>query len=257
MAKYYITNGDKYVASSNSSEFIIGGPVTQAKRFKSENAVSTLKVISAKYPEYCVQKYYSSNSHKNYVITNASKFVGDNDTIVGQANKARIFKTAADADGYIRSKGELIVKLGEPIIVNSEYEPVDIYGNRKLQKSTLEKIHAETPKKTQRQRMPKLLRHAVYEKDKGVCQICGKQLDIDNFTVDHVVPLNRGGLDDLSNYRCLCERCNQWKGDSLDSELVTMLGDVGSRYIYMHPMSDISMRFIRAMVRGVIYNDIN
>ena len=59
-------------------------------------------------------------------------------------------------------------------------------------------------------------------------------------------------MNDISNYRCTCSRCNRWKSDSLDSELVTMLEDVGGNYLYKHPNSEMMMKFARMMVRGVI-----
>lgn len=37
----------------------------------------------------------------------------------------------------------------------------------------------------------------------------------DDMTVDHVVPLSRGGTDDLSNLRFLCRSCNSRKKDHL------------------------------------------
>lgn len=34
----------------------------------------------------------------------------------------------------------------------------------------------------------------------------------ERLTIDHIVPLARGGSDDLSNKQLLCEKCNQNKG---------------------------------------------
>ena len=255
MAKYYITNGDKYL-SVDQDKIIMGVPVSQAKRFRYENAYNTLPSITAHHDGWCVQKYFDTSSHKNYVITNASKFVGDNDTVVPNIGKARTFKTAADADGYIRAHGDLLLKMGaDPLIIDNEFNTVDIFGKKIISVTSLKKIsidrNAEVVK-VKREVLDKDTRLAVYKKDNGICQICGKPLDVEHFTVDHIIPLDRGGLNDISNYRCACSRCNKWKANSLDSELVTMLEDVGGNYLYKHPDSEMMSKFARMMVRGVI-----
>jgi 5-methylcytosine-specific restriction endonuclease McrA len=255
MGKYYITNGDRYLGASNDTGITLGVPVTQAKRFKYEAAYSTLPSVNSHSPGWTVQKYYNSASNKNYVITNATKFVGDNDKIVPVVGAARGFKTAADADGYIRAHGSLMVEMGTPLIVNEGFELVDILGRRTISKTTLKQIslnRANEVKKTKRVSVPKDTRLAVYQKDNGICQICGRPVSVEDFTVDHIVPLNRGGINDISNYRCVCKRCNLWKSDSLDEEMVRMLEDVGSNYVYKHPESDMATKFVRMMVRGVI-----
>lgn len=49
------------------------------------------------------------------------------------------------------------------------------------------------------------------------CWFCGKRLDDVTATLDHFVPLSRGGTDEPSNYRLACAVCNHTK-DSLPLE---------------------------------------
>lgn len=35
-------------------------------------------------------------------------------------------------------------------------------------------------------------------------------------TKDHIIPKSKGGIDDLSNYQTMCERCNKEKGNELE-----------------------------------------
>lgn len=42
------------------------------------------------------------------------------------------------------------------------------------------------------------------------CVLCGEPAD----TIDHIVPLSRGGTNDLGNLQPMCNRCNVKKSDS-------------------------------------------
>lgn len=52
----------------------------------------------------------------------------------------------------------------------------------------------------------------VKKKSNCRCSHCDKKL-IDDFTVEHVIPLNKGGSNDLSNIVTLCLDCNAKKED--------------------------------------------
>lgn len=57
----------------------------------------------------------------------------------------------------------------------------------------------------------------LVEKDGKVCAICARLLS--TIHLDHIVPLSRGGTNDMSNLRLLCPRCNLSKGSRLDVEI--------------------------------------
>lgn len=67
-----------------------------------------------------------------------------------------------------------------------------------------------------RKTIPKWVKRAVYFRDRGCCVICRKDLsgilNLDNLeNYDHMVPLARHGLNDVSNIQLLCYECNQKK----------------------------------------------
>lgn len=258
MSKYYITNGDQYYSHSKATGPMLGVPVVDAQRFSRNSALSILAGLYNSMelpPGWCVQKYYSFRSGKNYVITNANKFIGLGNTIVSDPGKALSFSGPSCAASYIQANPGIIAQLGTPVIVNGNYETVDNTGLKVFDVEYQKKqdvVRKSEVLRGKRIHLTPSMRMAVYAKDKGTCQICGKPLSPDSFTIDHIVPLDRGGVNEISNFRCACSRCNKWKGNSLDDELVTMLKDVGSNYIYKNPYSDMPAQFIRAMVRGVI-----
>lgn len=57
------------------------------------------------------------------------------------------------------------------------------------------------------------VRRVVYERDGGQCMECGKYVGRDDYHVDHIVPVSKGGAEwELSNLELLCPKCNLTKG---------------------------------------------
>ncbi|MCX5963224.1 MAG: HNH endonuclease [Cyanobacteria bacterium] len=69
------------------------------------------------------------------------------------------------------------------------------------------------PDKTPRSKLPDAIRHYVFDRDNHQCQSCNTQK---NLTIDHIIPINHGGSNDLSNLQTLCKRCNSSKRDRID-----------------------------------------
>ena len=56
----------------------------------------------------------------------------------------------------------------------------------------------------------------ILRKSDGVCAHCGCRIAVgDNFTVEHVVPISKGGTNELVNIVALCRECNVTKGDGV------------------------------------------
>lgn len=53
----------------------------------------------------------------------------------------------------------------------------------------------------------------VWAKTNGCCGICHQPVSIDDFTVDHIVPYERGGAHILSNLQAAHRSCNSSKGN--------------------------------------------
>lgn len=62
----------------------------------------------------------------------------------------------------------------------------------------------------------------LLERDGDLCAYwshCKTTLHSFNATVDHIVPLIKGGENEMDNYQLLCHSCNAKKGGRLESEL--------------------------------------
>jgi hypothetical protein len=47
------------------------------------------------------------------------------------------------------------------------------------------------------------------------CHWCGIDLIKETATLDHVIPLSRGGINNMNNYVLACSPCNQERGNSM------------------------------------------
>jgi site-specific DNA-methyltransferase (adenine-specific) len=57
------------------------------------------------------------------------------------------------------------------------------------------------------------IKERLYKEQDGKCNACGKDFDIWNLEIDHILPKARGGGDYYENYQLLCASCNRIKGD--------------------------------------------
>jgi diadenosine tetraphosphate (Ap4A) HIT family hydrolase len=62
------------------------------------------------------------------------------------------------------------------------------------------------------------VRYQVLTQAKGRCELCGIPAEQKALDVDHIVPRNKGGSDDISNLQALCYSCNRMKRDSDDTD---------------------------------------
>jgi diadenosine tetraphosphate (Ap4A) HIT family hydrolase/5-methylcytosine-specific restriction endonuclease McrA len=62
------------------------------------------------------------------------------------------------------------------------------------------------------------IRYEVLKRAKFRCELCGISAEIKALEVDHIVPRNKGGGDDISNFQALCYSCNAMKRDRDDTD---------------------------------------
>jgi len=60
------------------------------------------------------------------------------------------------------------------------------------------------------------VRFAVLKRDNYQCQICGRSQTVGvQLHVDHIVPLAKGGSNNMENLQTTCDECNIGKGTEL------------------------------------------
>lgn len=64
----------------------------------------------------------------------------------------------------------------------------------------------------------KFSRGNIYLRDGNRCQYCGRKYSSSELSLDHVVPISRGGKSSWENVVCACLPCNVRKGNKLLTE---------------------------------------
>ena len=55
------------------------------------------------------------------------------------------------------------------------------------------------------------------------CKYCNLDLTINNYHIDHIIPLSKGGLHDFDNLQLICVRCNLSKNNKTEEEFILYL----------------------------------
>lgn len=69
--------------------------------------------------------------------------------------------------------------------------------------------YRERRKKANRNNSKKTVRQQVFSRDGYQCKVCNST---SNLSIDHVIPVVKGGGNDINNLQTLCKPCNSSKG---------------------------------------------
>jgi diadenosine tetraphosphate (Ap4A) HIT family hydrolase len=72
--------------------------------------------------------------------------------------------------------------------------------------------------------VPGTARYEVLKRARFRCELCGISADEKALEVDHILPRNHGGSDELHNFQALCYSCNATKRDRDDTDFRGMAG---------------------------------
>jgi hypothetical protein len=57
--------------------------------------------------------------------------------------------------------------------------------------------------------------NSLWDQGDDICYLCNEKMRYQEATIDHVIPLAKGGKDDMSNYKLTHSHCNLEKGNML------------------------------------------
>lgn len=236
MSKYYISNNIQFMHST--------GEMRETPDTATKYTRAFARHFLSAHPDHTSIIWGSSSGKKrSFVLSTQQKFVGG-DGIVTEMARAKHFATAAEAFEYLHDNPGLISALGEPQVIDEKYR-------RFKTENIKQKLQNLTTENTKRIQFSPQTKRILYGKSQ-VCGICGKPLDMENMSIDHIVPLNRGGTNDISNLRPTHLRCNMLKGNMTDEELIGTVTDIGCNMLVHSPDPAITAKYFRAFVRSVI-----
>jgi len=73
----------------------------------------------------------------------------------------------------------------------------------------------QIPKRSDVKIVPKSpsVKAQLYKEQDGKCNACGRNFEIWDFDIDHIIPEAKGGGSYYENYQLLCANCNRIKGN--------------------------------------------
>lgn len=115
------------------------------------------------------------------------------------------------------------------VVLSSEYELIDGYATLLALKRLGDRFiiyEIDDYHVTKQRRGNSEQRFKLYEKQNGKCYICGRSTKLDSehkndddfATVDHIIPVSKGGSNRRNNVALCCKLCNNLKGNFRYSE---------------------------------------
>ena len=123
--------------------------------------------------------------------------------------RALVLNATYEPIGVVSGRRALILALAEKVDVLAESG--DIWSSPALELAVPSVVRLRYYVKVPYKRTAPLSRRAVFARDSGKCQYCGKSAE----SIDHVVPRSKGGPHSWENVVACCRRCNTYKGDRL------------------------------------------
>lgn len=114
-------------------------------------------------------------------------------------------------------------KKEQPVLQQQELQPV---GMNHAESNSAELKEMLPKNLVKRKNLPQSTRITIYNKAEGRCAICGDFVPYDEFTIDHIEPLSKGGDNEPENLQCTCRFCNFLKGNLPDQEFMDKVTDI-------------------------------
>lgn len=246
--KYYVTNGIDYLLKTEDGQNRTTQNVAEATRFKETSAINYIR-SSLKSPNWGYRRVEKiAPKNKTFVITTGCKYLSNTGDVVLNINQAKTFNSIADAEAFVQKHNQF----HETYIIDENFKFVAKVNIKSFTEEQLQTLGLNSERKHKRTRTSQTTRDLVYEQGNGICALCGRPISKERFTIDHILPLNRGGSNDLSNLQISCEFCNKLKGDSKNEEYLKGATTILAHKVEEKYDKEIAYPLIRSFVRGMI-----
>lgn len=246
--KFYICNDIKFLGGQDKSV----DSLTSACHYKLSNLPKSTKAKK----QFIPIKVFNSKTHKDYAMVTPIIFLGNDNNSVTEIAAAKSFGSYSEANDYV-NKNNVSEIISDVIILDSKYKK---YKVEKPCEDIVEVENAEiiTPPqgvdvivKYPRKQFSAAVRGRIYSKYNGICQICGKPVNRAEMSVDHIIPLSKGGTNLEDNLQLSHDFCNKMKGSYDENECVQFGADIVCHSLLNNPDINLVFKLARSIVRGV------
>ena len=88
-----------------------------------------------------------------------------------------------------------------------------MYRHNLLKENLLANV-PNLPLRDSRRNFDDAQRQVIFRRDNGICKVCGKKCEWNEWEADHIKPWSKGGQTEIENGQVLCPTCNLKKSDS-------------------------------------------
>jgi hypothetical protein len=101
------------------------------------------------------------------------------------------------------------------VYINAEKEVKELMMDVEVQnkKGIYEYIFTRDVRKLNLRSFDARSKREIYEKQNGMCNICGEKITIEEAEADHIIPWSKGGTTTNDNLQILCRSCNRKKSN--------------------------------------------
>ena len=124
-------------------------------------------------------------------------------------SRALVLNATYEPIGVVSARRAVVLALDEKVDVLADTG--ELIGSATLSLPIPSVIRLRYYVKVPYKRTAPLSRRAVFARDQGRCQYCGRAAE----SIDHVIPRSKGGSHTWDNVVGCCRRCNTYKGDRL------------------------------------------
>lgn len=192
-------NGDNIIDKfDNETNKMINKTVYNSQELYLRELLAELKGLAPLYSEYTLFSYRSNGMY----------YAESDGLIHWSFSSTEDIELENDAELCRYSTG----LIGEPFIRLIDYLTV-MYNshNFAVMEFNVELLPNKSKIKSKRRKtnVPRGMRHEVFKRDNYACVECGaKKKDGATLHIDHIIPVSKGGTDELSNLQTLCSDCN-------------------------------------------------
>lgn len=138
-----------------------------------------------------------------------------------EKNKLKSFKLTEQKQKYIESHTKICIECGTRFIAKYGRKCCSVEC-RKKRNNRLQDINRRHKLKENGKINWSITLKKLYKRDKGICHLCGKKVDMnldinDNWygSIDHVIPVSKGGTHTWDNVKLAHRKCNSLKRDNI------------------------------------------